>query len=60
MAYFHGGAPILNIFSSLFQLVFTHFPFLGYFSGFHPNFGEFPDNDKTLTLDRFYNMPKNG
>ena len=60
MAYFHGGAPILNILSSFFQLIFTHFPFLRYFSGFHLNFGEFRRDDKTLTLDRFYKMPKNG
>ena len=59
-AHFHGGAPILNIFSFFFQLIVTHFPFLGYFSGFHSNFGEFPRDDKTLTLDRFYKMPKNG
>ena len=33
-AHFHGGAPILNILTSFFQCIFTHFPILRYFSGF--------------------------
>ena len=59
-AHFYGGAPILNILTSFFQRIFTHFPILRYLSGFYSNFDEIPCNDESLTMDNSHKMPKNG